>query len=311
LPAANSSTVGRAVEGKSPGGRWQGRMPAVDDKKKKLLASKKGLIGSGSGVLESRTSYGLSFPPPPKSLYTGVSAGLGLKAKVEGTAVNDPSNLGLGEDGRSFYQRELVHYGDAYKTPLQPEDRARRTNVKPPKDAKVDYTTSYSGWGKKVDLGEGNKVVEMPKPVFKPPEYGMGEDGRSMMKDTFIDPRTQPDYLATARITKSQVEGNAEVVMEPYGPLAKSFMHEDFGAPPKAAYLQNKKSGEPKQTFKSKVVPVGTTQPNAEEKKKYGIGAYGFSTYKQDFVPKLGLGVTGASLVQALNPQSRPQTSQT
>jgi hypothetical protein len=194
-----------------------------------------------------------------------VSANLGLKARVEGTAAPDPANLGLGEEGRSFYQREHVHFGDAYKHKTEPEERARRMNVKVPKDAKVNFTTSYSVWGKKVDLGEGNRPgTSAPKIEFVPPTYGLGEDGESMYKAIFHDPNTAPDYLATTRITKSAAEGKSTVVMveqkdlillfqstarifvlfirtfcvplmvslqllqEPYGPLAKSSAHENF-----------------------------------------------------------------------------------
>jgi len=177
-------------------------------------ASKKGLIGSSTAKLDTRTSYSLNFPPPPKNLYTGVSANLGLKARVEGTAAPDPTNLGLGEEGRSFYQREHVHFGDAYKHKTEPEERARRMNVKVPKDAKVNFTTSYSVWGKKVDLGEGNRPgTSAPKIEFVPPTYGLGEDGESMYKAIFHNPNAAPDYLATTRITKSAAEGKSTVVM--------------------------------------------------------------------------------------------------
>lgn len=259
-------------------------------------ASKKGLIGSSAAKLDTRTSYVQHFPPPPKELYTGVSPGLGLKARVEGTAAPDPSTLGLGEEGKSFYQMEHLHYGDAYKYPLAPEDRARRTNVKPPKDAKVDYGTSYSAWGRKVDLGDGNRPrTSAPKVEFVPPEYGMGEDGESMYTATFHNPKLEPDYLQTTRVTKMGVEGRPAVKMEPYGPLARSFAHESFSAPPPAAYLQHKK----KTQQSTRVIPVGTTKP--EDASKYGLGRYGQSSYKTDFVNKLGLGVTG--LAQALNPK--------
>ena len=248
-------------------------------------------------TLFAKTQYVSDFPPPPQSLYTGVSANLGLKARVEGTAAPDPTNLGLGEEGKSFYAREHTHFGEAYKHKQAPEDRARRTNVQPPKDAKVDYTTSYSVWGKKVDLGEGNRPrTSAPKVDFVPPAYGMGVDGESMYTATFHDPKTAPDYLATRIITKTAVEGNAATKMEDYGPLAKSFAHESFQAPPAAAYLQRPR---PKQDEKPRsVIPVGTTKP--EDASKYGLGHYGKSSYQSDYVNKLGLGVTG--LARALNP---------
>jgi len=221
-------------------------------------ASKKGLIGSSTAKLDTRTSYSLNFPPPPKSLYTGVSANLGLKARVEGTAAPDPTNLGLGEEGRSFYQREHVHFGDAYKHKTEPEERARRMNVKVPKDAKVNFTTSYSVWGKKVDLGEGNRPgTSAPKIEFVPPTYGLGEDGESMYKAIFHNPNAAPDYLATTRITKSAAEGKSTVVMEPYGPLAKSSAHENFQAPPPTAYMRGNK----RETRPTTTIPVGTTKP--------------------------------------------------
>jgi hypothetical protein len=265
-------------------------------------ASKKGLIGSGKAKLDSRTSYVQHYPPPPQSLYTGVSANLGLKARVEGTAVPDPTNLGLGEEGTSFYAREHKHFGDAYKSRVAPEDRARRTNVQPPKDAKVDYTTSYSTWGRKVDLGEGNRPrTSAPKLQLVPPVYGMGEDGESMYTATYHDPKSEPDFLATKHITKSAVEGNSAVTMEPYGPLAKSFAHESFRAPPPEAYLQRPR---PRQDEKPKfTIPVGTSKP--EDAAKYGLGHYGKSSYQADYVNKLGLGVTGLPAAQALNPELR------
>jgi len=254
-------------------------------------ASMKALIGSGASKLDCRTSYVQHFPAPPKDLYTGVSANVGLKARVEGTAAPDPSNLGLGEEGKSFYQREHLHYGDAYKTILAPEDRARRMNVQPPKNAKVDFTTSYSVWCRKVDLGDGNRPrTSAAKVNFVPPTYGMGEDGESMYKATFNNPQGEPDFLQTERITKSTVQGNAAVKMEPYGPMCKSFAHESFQRPPTAAYLQRPKRDEKP----TSVIPVGSTNPDP----KYGLGRYGTSSYQADYVNKLGF-----TMAQALNPQ--------
>jgi len=245
-------------------------------------------------TLLTKTQYVQDFPPPPMYLYTGVSANIGLKARVEGTAAPDPSNLGLGDEGKSFYQREHLHYGDAYKTILAPEDRARRTNIQPPKDAKVDYRTSYSTWGKNEDLGQGNRPrTSAPKVEFVPPTYGMGEDGESMYKATFHNPQGEPDYLKTERITKQAVVGKSSVKMEPYGPTCKSFAHESFQRPSPAAYLQRPKIDQKP----TNVIPVGSTDPDP----KYGLGRYGRSSYQADYVNKLGLGAQG--LVQALNPK--------
>jgi hypothetical protein len=80
-------------------------------------------------------------------LYTGVSANLGLKARVEGTAASiTVEGLGLGEEGKSSYQRTHVHLGDAYKQRTRPDSAALKTKLKMDKQ-NPDYTTTYSAWG--------------------------------------------------------------------------------------------------------------------------------------------------------------------
>ncbi len=99
------------------------------------------------GKQQFETSYSATFVPPPSNLYTGVSANLGLKARVEGTAGSVTADgLGLGEHGKSSYQRTHVHLGDAYKERTRPDAAALKDKLKIDRN-KPDYTTSYSAWG--------------------------------------------------------------------------------------------------------------------------------------------------------------------
>lgn len=102
----------------------------------------------GGGKLQDSTSYTTTFLAPPKNLYTGISANLGLKARVEGVAGStDPSKLGLGEQGRSSYQRAHVHMGpDAYRDRVRPDPAAKVSTLKMDK-GHPGYITSYSAWG--------------------------------------------------------------------------------------------------------------------------------------------------------------------
>ncbi len=93
------------------------------------------------------STYKDQYVPPPSKLYTGVSANIGLKARVEGTAASTSiDGLGLGDQGISFYQKTHVHLGDAYKERIRPDSAAKKTKLKVDR-WKPDYSTSYSVWG--------------------------------------------------------------------------------------------------------------------------------------------------------------------
>jgi hypothetical protein len=104
-------------------------------------------IRASKATTDFITSYKQQYLAPPNNLYTGVSANLGLKARVEGTAAsNSLDGLGLGDQGKSFYQLSHVHLGDAYKERIRPGSAAKKSRLKVDK-WKPDYTTSYSVWG--------------------------------------------------------------------------------------------------------------------------------------------------------------------
>lgn len=101
----------------------------------------------GRGKLQGQTSYTATFVSPPADLYTGISPNIGLKARVEGaTSTIDPSKLGLGEHGKSVYQRTHVHMGDAYRDRIKQDPAGKKNRFKMDQEH-AGYTTTYSVWG--------------------------------------------------------------------------------------------------------------------------------------------------------------------
>mmetsp|Transcript_67316 Transcript_67316/g.140236 ORF Transcript_67316/g.140236 Transcript_67316/m.140236 type:complete len:522 (-) Transcript_67316:252-1817(-) len=235
--------------------------------------------------LNARTAYHDSYLPPPADLYTGVSANLGLKARVEGQQPRGIEGLGLGPDGQTFYQRTFRPHGDAYKNKQPPEDRAKITHIQPNKDAKVDYTTSYSVWGQDKDLPEGARPQTV-KPVYAnvSTDYGLGQND-TMYTETYKVPQQDEAFAETVRVTREAVQGHPRGNVEPYGPLCKSLAHESFQAPPKTAYLRSR--GE---KASDRVHPVGTLPVPPD--RQYGLGHYGTTTYHDEFTDKSHLDVT-------------------
>lgn len=270
-------------------------MPEMTDRQK-LMSSKRGLLGCPSARLETRTSYMKDYTPPPRNLYTGVGPKVGLMLKSEGGGAVGKDTLGLGEEGRSSYQRTFFEHGDAYKNRLGMADAARITHLNPRKDAVVDYTTSYEVFCKKHDIGDHSarpRTSAGGPPAPREHGYGLGEENKTMYTRTFFTPQSRPGYVETKVVSKVSMEGITTHVMQPYGPLCRSVTQDAYVAPPASVYqplIERSKLESAKK--KTTMDPVGTVKPSRD----YGLGPWARSSYQREFYDKTGLGVVGEKL---------------
>ena len=182
----------------------RGHRPATggNDPKQQLLKSKKGIFGAPGAKLANNTSHKTDYPPPPKSMYTGISANVGLKERVEGVAAAaDPSQLGLGKFGSqtSYGLANPWHDKDKYTDRVKPDPAAKKSKLKMDK-GHAGYKTSYQDWGNKdAELGISSKAD-----AIKGPEQtivgaiGYGLDGETMYHSTFKLPEGEPGYEVRA-----------------------------------------------------------------------------------------------------------------
>jgi hypothetical protein len=182
----------------------KGHRPATggNDPKQLLLKSKKGIFGAPGAKLANNTSHKTDYPPPPKSMYTGISANVGLKERVEGVAAAaDPSQLGLGKFGSqtTYGLANPWHDKNKYTDRVKPDPAAKKSKLKMDK-GHAGYKTSYQDWGNKdAQLGISSKAD-----AIKGPEQtivgaiGYGLDGETMYHSTFKLPEGEPGYEVSA-----------------------------------------------------------------------------------------------------------------